>query len=471
LAKADAGVWLSDVQTRLQPIRVAGVVQPRSTVEVQKAVRRAARQGIPVSVSGGRHAQGGQQFAKDALHVDMDGMDRILGLDRGKGIVHAEAGIQWPALITELAAMQGKDTAPWGIVQKQTGADKLSLGGALAANIHGRGLALAPIIQDVEAFMLVDAQGAARTCSRRENADLFCLAIGGYGLFGIVTEVWLRLRRRATLERIVEVVSADDLIGAMERCVRDGFLYGDFQYATDPASEDFLARGVFSCYRPAPGRKAPAGQRALSQEDWDRLVGLAHHDRTAAFQHYCAHYLATSGQLYDSDQHQLATYLDDYHQRLDAATGSTPACEVISELYVPRPRLPAFLADVRAHFRSAGEAPIYGTIRLIEKDEASFLAWAREPWACTIVNLHVEHTTAAVQRAQGLFRALYDIALAHGGSFYLTYHAWATREQVERAHPRLREFFSAKRQHDPEGRFQSEWHRQMVALFGDGEQA
>lgn len=467
VAKTDRGTWLNDVQTRLHPTRVASVLRPAGTAAVQDAVRQAARDGLAVSVAGGRHAQGGQQFAEDGLHLDMSGMSRILGLDAKKGIVHVQAGIQWPELIDGLAAMQTHDKIPWGIVQKQTGADKMSIGGALAANIHGRGLAFGPIVQDVEAFTLVDANGEAKTCSRTKNPEIFRLAIGGYGLFGVITEVWLRLRHRTVLERVVEVTTTESLMASMESRLRQGFLYGDFQYATDPASHDFLQRGVFSCYRPVVGRTPAPGQKHLSQADWDRLAGLAHTDRGLAFQRYAAYYLSTGGQVYDSDQHQLSTYVENYHQRLDAAMASSPACEVISELYAPRDRFTEFLADARAYFRRLGEAPIYGTIRLIERDEESFLAWAREPWVCTIVNLHVEHTAVGVRRAQEVFRGLFEIALRHGGSFYLTYHEWATREQVERAYPRFREFLAAKRRLDPAGRFQSEWYRHMVALFNE----
>src|SRR3989441_3618296 len=70
------------------------------------------------------------------------------------------------------------------IRQKQTGADRLSIGGALAANAHGRGLLFKPFVGDVESFVLVDADGIPRTCSREENAELFRLAIGGDGLVG-----------------------------------------------------------------------------------------------------------------------------------------------------------------------------------------------------------------------------------------------------------------------------------------------
>ena len=77
-------------------------------------------------------------------------------------------------------------------------------------------------------------------------------------------------------------------------------------------------------------------------------------------------------------------------------------------------------------------------MRLIERDEETFLAWARERFACVIFNLHVEHTPAAIERAVGTFRGLIDLGLARGGSYYLTYHRWARRDQVERAYPQMR---------------------------------
>src|SRR5207247_846844 len=100
---------------------------------------------------------------------------------------------QWPELIDYLWRTQAAAERPWAIVQKQTGADRLSIGGALSANIHGRGLTFKPIIQDVEAFTLVDASGDVHTCSRRDNPELFRLAVGGYGLFGLIGSVPLRL--------------------------------------------------------------------------------------------------------------------------------------------------------------------------------------------------------------------------------------------------------------------------------------
>jgi FAD/FMN-containing dehydrogenase len=200
-------------------------------------------------------------------------MNRVLGFDARAGLVECEAGTQWPELMDYLERVQEGRWPQWGIAQKQTGADRLSLGGALAANVHGRGLAMKPFIDDVESFVLIDAAGEARQCSRTENADLFRLAIGGYGLFGVIASVTLRLSRRRKLECVVEIIAAEELVAAFERRIAQGFLYGDFQFSTDESSDTFLHGGVFSCCRPVPDDvPIPAAQEELSEDDWAKLL-------------------------------------------------------------------------------------------------------------------------------------------------------------------------------------------------------
>jgi hypothetical protein len=132
---------------------------------------------------------------------------------------------------------------------------------------------------------------------------------------------------------------------------------------------------------------------------------------------------------------------------------------MIRELYVPRSLLADFLAAAARDLRTLEADVVYGTVRLIERDDESFLAWAREPWACTVLNLHVEHTPAGIERTAVAFRRLIDLALERGGSFYLTYHRWATRRQLLTAYPQLPAFLDAKRDRDPAELFQSEWYR------------
>jgi FAD/FMN-containing dehydrogenase len=464
-----AGTVVNDVQSQLNATRVDRVARPRSVEEVQRAILAARSEGKGISISGGRHAMGGQQFGVDTVLLDMNGMDRVLSLDTEHGQIEVQAGIQWPALIDYLILTQRGQARQWGITQKQTGADRFSIGGSLGANIHGRGLRMKPFVGDVESFVLVDADGAVRACDRRKNRELFQLAIGGYGLFGVITSVKLRLAPRRKLRRVVEVLLADDLMPAFERRIAEGFLYGDFQFSVDRTSEGFLRKGVFSCYEPVDDRTPiPDGQEELSREDWQELIHLLHVDPTRAFERYSQFYLASSGQIYWSDEHQLSLYIDDYHQRLDRKLGAgEKATEVITEIYVPRPALTRFLEDVREEVRRERIDVIYGTIRVVERDDESFLAWAKEPYACTIFNLHTVHSPEGLERSGRAFRRLIDLGIAHGGSYYLTYHRFATRAQVETCYPRFPEFLRLKREHDPEERFQSEWYRHHRQMFAD----
>jgi FAD/FMN-containing dehydrogenase len=317
-----AGNLVNDTHSQLNATRVDRVVPVGSEAALAAEIAAARREGKPVCIAGGRHAMGGQQFATGAVLIDMRPMNRIIALDAERGIVDVEAGIEWPQLVHGLIALQAGQPLAWGIIQKQTGADRLTLGGALAANVHGRGLALRPIIADVEKFTLMDADGRLLACSRTENSELFRLAIGGYGLFGVVTRVRLRLMPRSKLERVVELIDVDELMPALAQRIADGYLYGDCQFSTDTSSDTYLRKGVFACYRPLPpDAPMPAAQKELSEANWRELYHLSHADTRRAYEAYTSYYLSTSGQRYWSDLSQLSLYIDGYHAELDRTLG------------------------------------------------------------------------------------------------------------------------------------------------------
>ena len=164
----------------------------------------------------------------------------------------------------------------------------------------------------------------------------------------------------------------------------------------------------------------------------------------------------------------MSTYLDDYHLRLDTQLGAKErATEMITEIYVPRRDLPSFMMEVAKTFRSNNVPIVYGTVRLIEQDDESFMAWARQPYACIIFNLHTVHTPEGSAQAGQAFRDLIDMGMKRGGRYYLTYHRHARRDQVEACYPQLTEFLRLKRKYDPQERFQSDWYRHYKQMFAD----
>src|SRR5436189_204998 len=196
------GVVVNDVHAQLNSTRAYRIVEPQSIDAVRAAMKLARTEKRALCIAGGRHAMGTQQFATDGVLLDIRKMNQVLAFDTERGLIEMESGMQWPQLLEHLAAARFSGEKQWAFNQKQTGADRMTMGGCLAANIHGRGLTLPPFISDVESFTLVDAKGELRPCSRTENAELFRLAIGGYGLFGFVYSVTLRLVPRRQLQRV-----------------------------------------------------------------------------------------------------------------------------------------------------------------------------------------------------------------------------------------------------------------------------
>jgi len=469
LGTSSQSTEVNDVHSQPSPTHVSEILQPRSPEDVRQIIRTAQKTRKTISICGGRHAMGGQEFGTDTTLVDARKLNRILSLNRETGVIEAEAGIEWPQLIDGYLALQGADQRGWGIAQKQTGADRLTLSGTIAANAHGRGLTMKPFISDVESFVLIDAAGVARTCSRSENAELFRLVHGGYGLFGIVISVRLRLVPRTKVQRVVEIRATETLIEAFEKRIADGFQYGDFQFSIARDSEDFLRKGVFSCYKPVPSdTPVPMNEKQLTDDNWRQLLYLAHTDTKQAFNRYADYYLSTNGQIYWSDLHQLSIYPDNYHREIDARLHAPyPATEMITEIDVPRRDLAGFLSEVREDFRKNQTELIYGTVRLIERDDESFLPWAKQAYACTIFNLHVVHSPEGIQSAAEAFRRLIDMAARRGSSYYLTYHRDATRGQVESCYPQFAQFLRLKKQYDPDERFQSDWYRHYRKVFAN----
>lgn len=457
---------VNDKHSQLNETRVSDVVQVTRSEAIVDAIERVRRQRAHICVAGGRHAMGGQQFLEDGVLLDMSKHCSIQHFDAARGFVTVSSGINWIELIEALKRLQVGVDNPWVIIQKQTGADALTIGGALSANIHGRGLAFAPFVRDIEQFTIVLASGERVLCSRSSNVELFQLAIGGYGAFGVIDTVTLRLQRRQLLRRSVRLIETGCVIDALESAQLNGAKYGDFQFTIDHCSPDFLARGILSTY--APVRHSLFDnefKKLLTIEQWRNLLMLAHSQKTRAFDTYASHYLETDGQLYWSDTFQLGTYVDNYHTMVDEKLHTcVKGSEMITELYVPRSRLAKFMQDAANFLRQSDASVIYGTIRLIEQDNETFLAWADQRWACIVLNLHVDHSVGGLAKARASFLGLIRIAISHCGKFYLTYHRYAGPGELLACYPQMGDFLSRRREFDPENLFRSNWLDYCVRL-------
>jgi len=461
------GILVNDIHSQLNPTWVSKIVSADSISTLKDIVRSAGKEKSYLSICGGRHAGGAQQFGTETILIDTKNLNQVLNFDTERGLMEVQAGILWPELLAYLEQVQAGKSNMWGVAQKQTGADRLALGGTLSANAHGQGLKLKPFIADVESITIIDAQGQMHKCSRSENPQLFSLVIGGYGLFGIIYSVTLRLVQRRKVQRIVEVITIDQVGAKLEQCINAGYPYGDLQVNIDNTSDQFLRNGIFSGYKQVDSQTPIAiGQRSFTPQRWLDFAYEAHIDKHNAFEKYLDFYKSTSGLVNWSDVWQSGPYITNYHCIIDQRLNSPyKATEVLTEIYVPMENLPGFMEDVRTNFLNQNVNLIYSTVRFIAQDDESFLPWAKKSYACVIFNLHTVHTTEGIEHSANAFRHLIDLAIKYDGSYYLTYHKYARKNQILACYPRFTEFLSLKQKYDPEERFQSDWYRHNERLF------
>jgi FAD/FMN-containing dehydrogenase len=220
------------------------VVAPRSAEEVARIVRHASMDGVGLAVRGGGHSQGGQSLTDSGVVIDTTCLDGIR--PAGPGLVRAQGGVRWGALVD---ALRGTRRLPCVLadIGEVTVGGTLSAGG-IGTTSHRYGAQ----VGQVEQLEVVTGTGERVRCSVERNAELFDAARGGQGQFGIITEAWIRLRRAGgrfrqyelhyrdfdrfagELEQIVEADRFDHLRVEIRRDENLIVLHAGFEYDEEP---------------------------------------------------------------------------------------------------------------------------------------------------------------------------------------------------------------------------------------------
>ena len=90
----NVGIEVNDAQSKMNMTWVNQIVSPESVKEIQDCLQKALQGGYSISVAGGRHAMGGQQFGAGTIHFDMSGFNQVNCIDLEKGIADVQSGIE-----------------------------------------------------------------------------------------------------------------------------------------------------------------------------------------------------------------------------------------------------------------------------------------------------------------------------------------------------------------------------------------
>jgi decaprenylphospho-beta-D-ribofuranose 2-oxidase len=181
----------------------------------------------------------GRSYGDPALNaggtvLDMTLMDRVLGLDEGSGLLTVEAGVSIEALVRTLLPLG------W-FVPVTPGTRQVTVGGAIAADVHGKNHHRAGSFgAHVTGMRLALPDGTVHAVSPEIDPDLHWATIGGMGLTGVVLDATVRLQRVPSAWMSVSTERADGLdalLAALQRADRQTY---------SVAWVDLMARGASS---------------------------------------------------------------------------------------------------------------------------------------------------------------------------------------------------------------------------------
>lgn len=167
----------------------AFLLKPRAAEEIGQAFRLAQEQGLTIALRGAGRSYNDAALNGGGIVLDLSNMNRILSWNPVTGILTAEPGLTLAKLWQHVLP-----DGWWPPIV--SGTMKTTLGGCLAANIHGKNnYRDGTIGEHVLEFTALLPNGAEVTCSPKENSDLFYAMIGGFGLLGVFTSVTLQMRK------------------------------------------------------------------------------------------------------------------------------------------------------------------------------------------------------------------------------------------------------------------------------------
>ena len=442
---------------RLVPARIARVDDVVTVEQLRSVVRDARAKELKVSISGSRHSQGGHTYTAGGVVLNMRTFNRVRSVDTLARTVTVESGATWDEVQRALA--------PHGLAIKVMQSSNIfTVGGTLSANAHGRDLDVTQVVEVVERFGLLLADGRVVQVSRTENPELFSLVIGGYGMYGVILDVTLRVTRDELYQQTAVTMDYKEFPRYFaERIKPDSDVVLMLaRPSIDPDSAAFLREVVVVTWRHARPDQTASFQ--LTEEanvtrdkflfgisrlfDWGKTLRWSLQKR---FEMGAGQVRIVSRN--NSMRPPLAPleFLE-YRSQRDT--------DIIQEFFIPVDHFVAFMDRFREILLAGDMNVLSATVRYVTSNSTPALAYA--PAGDVFAVIHMSNVPLSVdgqERTADVTRRLVDAAIEQGGTYYLTYQLYPTPDQLNKAYPKAARAFERKRFYDPDETFSSQFYQ------------
>ncbi|HJU73125.1 MAG TPA: FAD-binding oxidoreductase [Gemmatimonadaceae bacterium] len=442
---------------RLAPARVHSVERAGDIGHLQRVVKDAISRGLKISISGSRHSQGGHTYTPGGVVLDMRGFNRVRAVDTAALTITVESGATWDEVQRAIA--------PRGLAIKVMQSSNIfTVGGTLSANAHGRDIDVTQVVEVVERFALLLANGEIVEVSRTSNPELFSLVIGGYGMYGVILDVTLRVTRDELYEqRAVSIDYKEFPRYFAEKIQTDSqVIFMLARPSIDPRASSFLREIVVATWRRAGTDSGAAF--TLTEEAHVRrdrfFFGLSRRFAWAKSLRWTLQKRVELG----AGERRLVSRNNSMRpplaplEFLDYNSGRDT--DIIQEYYVPVENFVPFMDRFREILVTGKMNVLSSTVRYVTPNATPTLAYAPTRPVFAIIQMSNVGLSAEAQRhAERVTQQLVDAAIEFGGTYYLTYQLYPTPQQLHRAYPNAQFAFERKRFYDPNEHFVNAFYR------------
>ncbi|HSV22343.1 MAG TPA: FAD-binding oxidoreductase [Xanthobacteraceae bacterium] len=402
-------------------------------------LKEAAAEKRPVAIAAARHTMGGQSIPKNGTAITVENI-RCEPNTAGTSFL-VNAGTRWHQVISTL------DPLGFSPAVMQSNSD-FGVASTFCVNAHGWPVPYGPFGSTVRAIKLMVADGTILDCSRTQNPELFSLAMGGYGLLGIILEVEAEMTENLLLRPKFELMPADDFahrfLSVIDSDPNVRMAYGRFNVER----RTFFKEALMITYRPEPKPKEglPKADRggllsAVSRKVYRAQVG----SETGKHLRWMAETVA--GPHASSGIGTRNSFMNEPVSNL--ASPDRRRTDILHEYFVPPERFGEFLIACREIIPARKAEFLNVTLRYVAADDTSILAFAPTRRIAAVMSFSQEFSPEAEAEMLQMTQALIERVIAIGGSFYLPYRLHARRDQVERVYVKAAHFVDLKLRYDP----------------------